>query len=92
MSLGSSRLGPWPGRLTSLEGGIVAEGVDASGFELGLVALDDQEIIATALADRRCQRPMREGGVAGDDRAVERQVLQEPEGLDHLATVGRNGE
>lgn len=60
------------------------------GFEFGLVALDEQEVIAAALPDCRRQWPIGEGGVAGDDRALQRHVPEQPEGLDHLAAVGRH--
>ena len=42
---------PCPGRLASLEGGIVAEGVGDFGFEFGLVALHEEKVISALFFD-----------------------------------------
>src|SRR5919109_4919354 len=52
MSLGSIRSLAWPGRLASLEGGIVAEGVPEFRLQFRLVGFDEQEVVAAPVADR----------------------------------------
>ena len=37
-------------------------------------------------------RPEGEGGIAGDHRPVERQLLQKLDNLDHFGTIGRHDE
>ena len=52
-----------------------------SRLQLGLVGLDEQEVVAAPFSDRLDDRPEGEGGIAGDDRAVERQLLQKLDGV-----------
>ena len=84
---GSMRAVPWPGREASLEGRIIAEARGKLGLEFGLVALDEEKIIAAAVFYGLGQRREGEGGIAGDDRSLQRQLLDQFQCLHHLAAV-----
>src|SRR6266446_3947873 len=73
---------------TTARGGNVTEGSFELGFQFRLVGLHEQEVVAAALSDRLDDGLEREGGIAGDHCAVERQRLDQLQRLDHLAAVG----
>src|ERR1700693_5373350 len=81
----------WPGTAaTTSRGGNVAEGPFELGFQLRLIGFDAQEVVAAAFSGRLDDRLECEGRVARDHRPLERQALDELDGLDDLGAVGRH--
>ena len=73
----------WPGRLASLEGGIVAEGVGKFGLQFGLIAFHEEEVVPASVANGGAQRREGESRVAGHDGALQRQLPDQFQGQGH---------
>ena len=71
-------------------GGNIAEGVSEFGLQFRLIGFDEQKIVAALPFDRLDDGPVSEGGIARNHRPLERQALNEFEGLDRLAAIGRH--
>ena len=79
------------------QGGKLAERLGDGGFQLGLVVLDDKGVVAAAVGDRSTDLAscgthafgmMTEYRIAGDDRALERQLLQQNQRRRDLVLIG----
>ena len=54
-------------RRAALQGGKIAEALGDSGFQLRLIVLHDEQIVAFAILDRPADLALAEDRVAGDD-------------------------
>src|SRR5208282_4729514 len=59
------------------EGGKAAEAFGDTGFQLRLVVFRYEQVIAFASFDGLANFALAKDGIAGDNRAIERQLLQE---------------
>ena len=75
-----------------LRGGKIAEALGDVGFQRGLVVFHHEHIVALSVGDRLTDFPLAEDRVAGDDRARERQLLEQRERRRDLVFLGRNRE
>src|ERR1700694_1674951 len=73
-------------------GGKIAETLGDRGFQSWLVVLHHEEIMAVGIADVATDLALAEDRVAGDDRAVERQALEQHHGGADLVLVGLDHE
>src|SRR5215210_5865949 len=76
----------------SSQGGSVAEGDGDVAMQLRLVRLDDEQVVALGVTHMAADLALGEDRVAGDDRALERQSLQERQRRRDLVRLGRHGE
>jgi len=64
--LGAAQVRWWPVvDAMRVRGGVVAEGLGDAGFQLRLVVLDDEEIMAATIADGATELALREDRIAG---------------------------
>src|SRR5215211_2797264 len=92
---------PWPfstvsARTTSAggssQGGSVAEGDGDVPMQLRLVCLHDEQVVPLGVTHMAADLALGEDGVAGDDRAVERQSLEKRQRRRDLVGVRRSDE
>src|SRR3954453_5500082 len=74
------------------QGGSVAEGDGDVAMQLGLVRLHDKQIVALGGPHMAADLALGEDGVAGDERAFERQSLEERQRRRDLVGLGGHQE